>query len=84
MENDSYYDHPYYVGGGVSQEDHPYYYDGGVYPRTPIGPTYPSKRFKLLVWECRYCANENLVEVLACRGCGASRVAADVRAFWIL
>jgi|GEM_PF-5539821 len=85
-----YFDSPYFADGGIRLADHPYYYTGGIRITTsshsyadPL-PTIESRRTQLLVWECEYCGNENTVDMLACRGCGGSRVAANVRAFWIL
>lgn len=87
---DQYNDSPYYADGGVRLHDHPYYCSGGVsitkHPHSyadPL-PTLDSRRKQLLIWKCEYCDNENVVDALVCRGCGASRVAANVRAFWIL
>lgn len=83
-------DNPYFNPGGVRMLDSPYYYPGGVsYDEHPHSyasplPTLDSRRRQLLIWECEYCNNENVVDELVCRGCGASRVAANVRAFWIL
>lgn len=97
MDEDRYYidggipprhDSPYFNPGGVSIITHPYFNRGGVsvmtHPYNPIAPSHISKRVRLLVWECEWCGNENTVDMLVCWGCGGSRIAANVRAFWIL
>ena len=93
MDDDFYYDSPYFYDRGVRLNNHPYYNPGGVRLMThppdyaaplPISPVYDQEKTRLLVWECEYCGNEHPVDTLVCRGCGASRVAANVRAFWIL